>query len=113
MIRPKVHQAFGERPCSQRGALRARQHLCAVMGLIGLANGVECGHRIRVFRCRGLLHFLALVAGRQEIGIDLIGWRQGRTHRQRCRSLDLRQEPPTRFSRGGGQITRFGAQSEP
>ena len=77
MIRPEVHQAFGEGSGGQRGALRARQDLCAVMGLIGFADSVEYNLRIRAFRRGCLLNFLAFVACRNEAGEYLIGRRQG------------------------------------
>ena len=113
MIRPEVHQAFGEGPRRQRRALRARQHLGAVMGLIGFAEGVAQGLGVRG-RLRGAFALsLTLLFPRRQCGRDdLIRGRQragaGRGHG----ALRLRSQPTARIGCRRVQIARTGAQAE-
>ncbi len=95
----------------QRGALRACQHLCAVMGLIGLANGIE-----RYLSPRRLLmpraSFAALVARRHIGGKDLIGGCERRIDGQRHGALDLRRQPAARVTGSGRQIAGSRAETK-
>ena len=59
MIRPEMHQAFGEGRVGERGALGACQYLLAVMRQVGSTHQ------------GAFLHIRAFIAGRQELRDDL------------------------------------------
>ena len=110
MIGPEVHQALGKRAGGERRALSACQHLRAVVGLIGLTNGVA-QLRIGGWCGRGF-HSLTLLAGRKPSFEDLIGRRQRRIDRQWDGTLDLGLEPGAGVCGRRRQITGLGTQSK-
>ena len=108
MIGPEMHQAFGKGASAECGALRACQHLCAVMRLISFANHVEG------FRIRGLT---SRFTRRQQSCEYLVGsrqWRGGapRIDSERCRALDLRHQPGAGIAGSRLKLPGSGAQSK-
>ena len=111
MIGPEVHQPFCKGPGSDRGTLRARQHLRPVVRLVGVAHGIE--GELRIGRgCRLALHFLALLARPHQRRIDLIGGAQGCLDGQGNGTLDLRGQPGAGIRCGRTDLARPCAQAE-
>jgi hypothetical protein len=115
MIGPKVDEAFGKRPLGESSTLGSCQYLRAVVRQIGVAHRVEglrgCGLKVRrgTRVRRGLrggfaLHFLELIARRQQLGKNPVGSRQRRISRERHRAFDLCHQPGARIAGGGGEI---------